>query len=661
MFYYEYEFAYKDNEHGFDEYMMKDDIKFIHHILYEDIKHIPTGAFIHTMAKNTRLKDLQTQIHRLTETMEKRDADYAVRASLAEAHHNNCIDRIEVAIESLAEKFSSSPTPFRGVPNSFKQPFQVRNVKLDFPRFDGKHPLEWIFKSEQFFDYYDTPDSDRLIIAPVHLDDATMMQWSNPFHSWQAFTRALELDFCPSVFDCPRATLFKLLQTGSISDYYRDFTALANRTLSTGMLWPKSPINLLKVVALAKLFEEKYQTTPTKYPYSTNNHKAIPNSSSYQTRFPGPKPSLPPLLPTPNIRPHDLTQKPTNIKRITPVEMQVRRDKGLCYYCDEKFSFSHKCPNKHLLLLQVDDISPNDPHTDPPDIPQSPDDPSRMELHLSLNTMTGANGVGTIKFTGLIGELQILLDGGISDNFLQIRLAHFLNLPVEPAPCFKLLVGNGNTLSAEAMINNLAVKVQGHELCLPVYMLPVVGADLILGAAWLATLGPHVADYASLSLKVFHNGTFITLHRDKHVLPVVSQFHHIRRLHHTRSISEMFAIQMTASDTPPNQLQLPEDIAPELVALLHQYRLVFSIPIGLPPSRQQNHAINLKDGTWRFCTDYQALNAITVKDSFPMPTVDELLDELFGARYFSKLDLHSGFHQIRRLLQDSISDSSWPL
>jgi len=59
-----------------------------------------------------------------------------------------------------------------------------------------------------------------------------------------------------------------------------------------------------------------------------------------------------------------------------------------------------------------------------------------------------------------------------------------------------------------------------------------------------------------------------------------------------------------------------------------------------------------KDGYWRMCVDYHALNSVTVCDRFPMLTLDELLDDLSQASWFTKLDLRQGFHQILMAEED---------
>ena len=56
--------------------------------------------------------------------------------------------------------------------------------------------------------------------------------------------------------------------------------------------------------------------------------------------------------------------------------------------------------------------------------------------------------------------------------------------------------------------------------------------------------------------------------------------------------------------------------------------------------------VQKKDGTWRLCIDYWALNKITIWNRYLIPRIDDLLDQLKGVKYFSKIDLKFGYHQV---------------
>nr|KYP42428.1 hypothetical protein KK1_036174 [Cajanus cajan] len=394
-----------------------------------------------------------------------------------------------------------------------------------------------------------------------------MLTRHDSFHSWVAFTRALELEFGPSPYECPRSHLFKLTQTDYVHNYYVQFIALANcvQGITTEALLDcfigglksdirrdviaQSPSTLIRSVSLAKLYKEKYLSKPEHYQaypaaktQATNT--SLPISQTIKST------SFPPLLPNPTS-PTTTTIRNTNIKKITPVEMQLRREKGLCYTCDEKFSPSHRCPNKQYLLLQLQDEDCGELQPEPLDIEHSTELHLYQEHHLSYNALKGASGLGTMKFQGSVNGItvQVLLDSGSSDNFLQPRIAHCLKFPIEPIPNFQVLLG--------------------------------MGADLVLGAAWLATLGPHISDYSNLTLKFYLGNQFVTLHGEQPTLPVQAQYNHMRRMNHTHAIAELFTLQFQQPDCPQDQwLDLPTDMELELVVLLHTYRVVFSVPSG---------------------------------------------------------------------------------
>jgi hypothetical protein len=199
-----------------------------------------------------------------------------------------------------------------------------------------------------------------------------------------------------------------------------------------------------------------------------------------------------------------------------------------------------------------------------------------------------------------------------------------------------------------------------------IYIIPLQGYEFVLGCQWQRTLGPILWDFNVKSMSFWR-----TDHRVK-----------------------WFGVD--ANSAPSLSALAARDL---MSLLLPEFSDIFEEPITLPPPRFCDHHIHLlpetapvvvrpyrypqllkdeigrqctemlrlgvirastssfsspvllvrkKDGSWQFCVDYRALNAKTVRDVFPIPVVDELK----GARFFTKLDLRSGYHQVRMHADD---------
>ena len=92
---------------------------------------------------------------------------------------------------------------------------------------------------------------------------------------------------------------------------------------------------------------------------------------------------------------------------------------------------------------------------------------------------------------------------------------------------------------------------------------------------------------------------------------------------------------------------MPYTVRQEIARLLSEMQRNRVIQPSNSPWASPVVLVKERDGTHRFCVDYRALNAVTKTDSFPLPRIEGLLDQLGESKYFSTLDLASGFWQIR--------------
>ncbi|XP_070665927.1 uncharacterized protein [Malus domestica] len=549
--------------------------------------------------------------------------------------------------------------------------------RLDFPRFsDGDDPSAWIYKAEQYFAYYHTLENQK--------------------------------EFGPPEFEDCTESLFKLRQTGPLRDYIVEFRRLATRTSEVG------PI-LLKSCFLGGLKKELRYDVKLLRPSTV--HEAISFAAQIDAKLTDlkPSPQKSHLLHKPHfaLPPHSLTRPHPHTlpyKKLTPEEVQRKKDKGECWFCDAKWVRGHKCVHtKQLIMLDVcNELEPTDGELTC-DLPEptecellEPLDPSISSMELSACAFYGTTEpptIQTMKVSGVLHTLPvtILLDSGSTHNFVDSRLLKQLGWPCHTTKPFDVMIADEGRVRGQGCCQQIPLELGAYRCHTDLYALPLGGCDVVLGVKWLSSVSPVLWDFQNLTMefcvgkdhyKLVHSTAPAYLVQDTACQQLEKEFKHSNW---GVLLYSMELNQLEASNLTHQQLL-------ELQGMLRQFEEVFKTHTTLPPPRAHDHQIPLlpgskppsirpyhygpmqkteieravqelldagfirpshspfsfpvllvkkKEGTWRLCMDYRELNNITIKDKYPIPLVDDLLDELHGAQYFSKLDLRSGYHQIR--------------
>nr|GEU81310.1 retrotransposon protein, putative, Ty3-gypsy subclass [Tanacetum cinerariifolium] len=125
----------------------------------------------------------------------------------------------------------------------------------------------------------------------------------------------------------------------------------------------------------------------------------------------------------------------------------------------------------------------------------------------------------------------------------------------------------------------------------------------------------------------------------------ILEFHGERLEGNLKQLKTMKANELKLEDIPVVR-EFPGVFPEDLSSLPPSREVEFHIDLipGAMPFVKSPYRLN---GSFRMCIDYQELNKLTIKNRYPLPRIDDLFDQLQGSRYFSKIDLRSGYHQLR--------------
>nr|GMD63279.1 Transposon Ty3-G Gag-Pol polyprotein [Ipomoea batatas] len=600
-----------------------------------------------TPSANLSLTDIQDQLDKHAFTTQQ----YVQRTNDTFQQIFGTMERLERLVTGLVAARPPSPSegilgrapaPLQQVPpiiQATQGPPRFHSMKLELPKFDGSNPSGWLFRATEYFEFHDTPDAQRVRISSFTMKGkaSEWYQWmkrNELLTTWENFQRQVELRFGPSRFEDYQGKLSKLLQRTTVTEYQSEFEYLMNKVtgisesilISMFIAGLKShirrelqrarPTSLMETFALAREYEVHHEELRMELsrerrsvPWWQNKNitSITPTSSNNISSTNVGVSQLPATttLPLPSNRTQNKTANSTlPIRRLTPQEMREKRAKGLCYNCDQQYTTNHRCQSKFLLLLGTDDGEDEGDNAEVGELPTHMSDEETIVLGdiSSLHAMTGPGNPRSLQLWGQVGgdQIQVLIDGGSTHNFIQPSIAERLNLATKQVTPFRVYIGNGDSLACTYCCQNATLVMQGNEFEVDLYILPIQGPDVVLGVQWLQSLGKVTHDYANLTMEFNWKGKNIALTGIKSLNSRQASFTQLQAMMHKGQVAELYELLQMSNHLAPaandESISFPVDLSPEIHQIIQNHEQLFQTPTGLPPRRPLSHHISLIPG-----------------------------------------------------------------
>ncbi|KZV46799.1 peroxidase 64 [Dorcoceras hygrometricum] len=258
----------------------------------------------------------------------------------------------------------------------------------------------------------------------------------------------------------------------------------------------------------------------------------------------------------------------------------------------------HKCAFKliHVALLEDEwgeDTTTEETTEERHELEE--DDKDCGTLELPLFSISGVSQPQTLKLRGWIlgEEVVIMVDSGASHNFFSRPLIEKLGIPIEETVRFDVCLGDGGKVRCQGVCRNLKVELGMYTVVVTGHLFELGDVDVILGVDWLRTLGEVMLDWNKMRMRFAEGERVIELKGYPSLQRAVVSLKSLCKITEVEFSATIFTIEKTeqrGGDTGAGNYPR------ELQEIICKYGMIFAKPQGLPPSRSQDHAINIKEG-----------------------------------------------------------------